>query len=192
MFEKMSNILEEKETENFKLEKFKVEFPYRNVPVGEYIRLVDKNKGFSKVIMSDTPMEWNTNSTIINKANGDILIGGLGIGLILIPLLKNKDVKSILVIEKNQEIIDIILPQLKKLPNSNKLNIIKDDVFKISFKDNECFDVIYMDIWNYINSDVYKEMVALKRKYKKYLKKDNLNTWIGCWCEREAKNNSRI
>lgn len=73
-----------------------------------------------------------------------------------------------------------------------QVTVIKDDVFKISFKDNKCFDVIYMDIWNYINSDIYKEMVTLKRKYKKYLKKDSLNTWIGCWCEREAKNNNRI
>ena len=61
-----------------------------------YIRLEMNGKG---IMMSDTPMERNTNRDFIQKANGDVIIFGLGLGLVIIPLLKNENVKSILVVE---------------------------------------------------------------------------------------------
>ena len=57
------------------------------------------------------------------------------------------------------------------------------------------FDCIYMDIWNYINSDVYQdEMKPLKQKYGRYLKSkdDSLNRFNECWVEWKAKNNRRL
>ena len=52
-----------------------------------------------------------------------------------------------------------------------------------------------MDIWPYVNSDVYhEEMLPLKNKYKKYLvkKSENPNRYIGCWAEMEARYNRRL
>lgn len=52
-----------------------------------------------------------------------------------------------------------------------------------------------MDIWNYVNSDVYQdEMKPLKRKYGRYLKSkdDSPNRFNECWAEWKAKNNRRL
>lgn len=192
MFEKMNRILEERETERFKLEKFKIErVSFRDfIPCGEYVRLMDKTK-FDGCVMSDTPMEHRTNMEIIRKANGDVLIGGLGIGMILLPLIEKEEVKSITIIEKYKDIIEMIQPQLEL---KNKVKIIHGDILENSFPRGTKFDTIYFDIWNYINSDVYEEMKALKKNYRRCLrsKKENPNAWMGCWAEKEAKNNRKL
>lgn len=193
MFESMSKILNDKETDRFKLEKFEIkEYSFYNgIPKGEYIRLIDKTKRFDGCVMSDTPMEHRTNYEILKKANGDVLIGGLGIGMILIPLMNKEEVKSITIIEKYQDIIDIVGSQL---PLNNKVKIIQGDIFNNDFPRGTNFDTIYFDIWNYINSDVYEEMKELKKKYRRCLrsKTENPNSWIGCWAESEARNNKRL
>lgn len=56
-------------------------------------------------------------------------------------------------------------------------------------------NTIYMDIWNYINEDVYnKQMKPLINRYRKYLvpKAEDENRYIDCWCKRQAKNGERI
>lgn len=193
MFESMSKILNDKETDRFKLEKFEIkEYSfYHRIPKGEYIRLIDKTKMFDGCIMSDTPMEHRTNYDILKKANGDVLIGGLGIGMILIPLMNKEEVKSITIVEKYQDIIDMVGSQLSL---NDKIKIVQGDIFENNFPRGTKFDTIYFDIWNYINSDIYEEMKELKKKYKRCLrsKKENSNSWIGCWAESEAKNNRRL
>lgn len=193
-FKPMVTVLEEKETDRFKLEKFSIserEQLFHRIPKGDYIRLIDKKIGYSECVMSDTPMEHRTNCEILRKAHGDVLIGGLGIGMILMPLMEKEEVKSITIVEKYEDIIDIVG---KQLPLNSKVKIIHGDIFNNEFKKGTKFDTIYFDIWNYVNSDVYEEMTELKKKYKRCLKsrKENPNAWIGCWAEYEAKTNSRL
>lgn len=193
-FKKMSNILEEKETDRFKLEKFTINEKqqlFERIPKGDYIRLLDKKRGWNGCVMSDTPMEHRTNYEILRKAEGDVLIGGLGIGMILMPLMEKEEVKSITIVEKYEDIIDIVG---KQLPLNDKVKIINEDIFNNTFKRGTKFDTIYFDIWNFINSDVYEEMKELKKIYKRCLKskKENPNSWMGCWAEQEAKTNSRL
>ena len=69
----------------------------------------------------------NTNMDFCCNAYGDVLIGGLGIGMIILAIQDKSKVKSITVIEKNQEVIDIIAPQLKF---NDKVKIICADVFE--------------------------------------------------------------
>ena len=71
-------------------------------------------------------MEKNTNREFCSKAHVDIIIGGLGIGMIIIAIQDKPDVKSITVIEKNQEVIDMVASQLDF---NEKGNIICADVF---------------------------------------------------------------
>lgn len=142
------------------------------------------------IMMSETPMEHRTNSDFIHHAYGDVLIGGLGIGMIIMAIQDDPKINSITVIENNQDLIDIISTQI---PFNEKVTIIQEDVFK--WKPNTKYDCIYMDIWAYINSDVYKEeMVPLKRKYGHYLKsiKESPNRFNKCWAEYQAKNNLRL
>jgi len=57
-------------------------------------------------------------------ANGDVLLSGLGFGIIPVWLLNKKEVKSITVVEKNKNIIDLF----KESNNIENINIINDDI----------------------------------------------------------------
>ena len=69
-------------------------------------------------------------------------------------------------------------------------------IYKILLDDIvDKYDIAYMDIWNWINEDVYKkEMQPLKRKYARFLRsKDiNPNRFNECWAEYQAKNGRRL
>lgn len=191
MYKQMAKILEEKENSNFKLEKFTISpenRPWREyIPDGDYIRLIDKNNLWYGCVMSDTPMEQRTNAKFVLNAHDDVLIAGLGLGMIVLPTMEKDNVRSITIIEKYQEVIDIVLSQL---PINNKVKVIQGDIFTYEFPKGTKFDTIYFDIWNYINSDIYEEMKLLKKKYRKNLrsKKDNPNAFMSCWAEYQAKN----
>lgn len=182
MYKDMPQLLSPTENGDFKLEHFEV----RNgdirailsgVNPGNYVRLMHRGE----VVMSDTYMEKRTNSSFCANAYGDVLIGGLGIGMIIMAIQDDERVKSITVLEKHQEVIDMITAQL---PFNDKVKIICADVFEWKPEKGQKFDCIYMDIWNYVNSDVYQdEMKPLKRKYGRYLKSkdDSPKRFNECW-----------
>lgn len=192
MYKNMYELLEERTVGSFKLEKFEItpeNRPFRcSIPSGKYVRLLDTDNRLDGCVMSDTPMEKRTNTNFVDNAHGDVLIAGLGIGLILLPVQEKEEVRSITILEKNKEVIDLVASQLEL---NDKVTITHSDVFTHEFKRGTKFDTIYFDIWNYVNSDVYKEMQLLKKRYRKHLrmKKDNPNAFIKCWAEYEAKNN---
>lgn len=152
---------------------------------GRYARL----RINGECMMSETPMEQRTNRNFICDAYGDVLIGGLGIGMIILAIQDEPEIKSITVIESNKNVIDAILPQL---PINDKVQVINSDVF--TYKPKQKFDCIYMDIWAYVNRDVYKEMVKLKRRYGHYLKsaEESPKRFNKCWAEWYAKNERRL
>ena len=157
--------------------------PYK---IGDRITVLKQG---SEVVMSNTNMEKHTNTTIVHEAHGDVLIAGLGIGMILLEIQKKDEVNSITVIEKNEEVIRL----MSGLPLNDKVTIINDDIFNWKPKKLR-FDTIYFDIWNYVNSDIYEEMKKLKTRYRRYLKpkKDNPKRHMSCWAEWNAKNNARL
>ena len=182
----MYDLLEEKQQGIARLNKFKAEgfAAFRQgIPTGDYIRLIVNGE----TMMSNTPMEKRTSANFVHNAYGDVLICGLGIGLVIMPLLESEKVKSITVIEKYQDVIDCVFPQIKKYDIENKINLIHQDCFDFTTK--EKFDTIFIDIWANINSDIYKEeMLPLKRKYRKFLSdygKEHKNIFV--WAENEAR-----
>lgn len=105
----------------------------------EYIGLFDFNF-LDLTIMNNTDSEKANNLEIIHKARGDVLIAGLGIGLIVIPIMNKENVISIDIVEKYKEIIELIKPQL---PLNDKVNIIYKDI--ANFIPTKKYDVIYFD-----------------------------------------------
>lgn len=187
----MAEVLEDRQEGRFKLERFSITEKNNSIrntlPYGDYVRLM----GHGECVMSDTPMEKRTNQWFIQNAHGDVFIAGLGIGLIVLPIQEKEEVKSITILEKNKEVIEMVG---KQLPLNEKVKIVEGDVFDYAFPKGTKFDCLYFDIWNYVNSDVYEEMKKLKRKYTKYKKKlaENPNAFMKCWAEYEAKNNRRL
>ena len=192
MYKDMTEILKDGKVGDFRLENYEIkesDFYARvrmGIPIGRYVRLIHG----SECVMSDTPMEKRTNREFVANAHGNVLIGGLGIGLILLAIQDKEDVKKITVVEKNKEVIELVGNQL---PFNSKVHIVNDDVFE--YKPLFKYNTIYMDIWNYINEDVYNEqMKPLISRYRRYLvpKSEDENRYIDCWCKRQAKNGERI
>ena len=208
-FTPMIDILKPAESERFRLEKFEVMESEANlhnlrayingqgdsrIESGEYMRLIQKGRvtlttrSMDRLWMSDTPFEQRTNRHIARTANGDVFIAGLGIGMLLVPLLQKEDVKSITVVEKEQEIIDLIEPQLRAKLACDKLTIICMDVF--DFKPTQKYDVVYFDIWADIASENWPEMKKLHRRFQNKLNRDNpkhlMDSWERDWCRGRA------
>ena len=191
MYANMTEILQDREIGIAKIEKYHasgIAAMIQGVAEGDYVSL----KLNGTLVMSNTSMEKCTNSDFVYNATGDVLIGGLGIGLIIMPLLEKDEVKSITVIEKYQDVIDCVLPQLKPHDKQNKLKVVCADCFE--WTTTEKYETIYLDIWAYINEDVYnEEMKPLKRKFRKFLSADGKeNKRISVWAERQARYGQRL
>lgn len=155
---------------------------------GKYVKLIYNNS----LVMSDTQMEKRTNRDFCLSAHGAVLIGGLGIGMIVLAIQDKDCVESITIIEKYQDVIDLVAPQL---PTNKKVQIICADVFDWKPPKGTRYDCIYMDIWNYVNKNIWdKEMKPLKMKWGHYLKpnEESPHRFNECWAEWNAKNERRL
>lgn len=146
---------------------------------GKYARLYVKKA----LMMTDTAMERSSHSYIVHRANGSVLVGGLGLGMVACGLAKKEEVKRILVIEKSQDVITLVGPHIKNF--SNKIEIINADI--LEFKTKEKFDTIWMDIWENICADNLPEYSKLNRKFARNLNKNNPNHHRAAWMEERLK-----
>jgi hypothetical protein len=138
-------------------------------PPGKYVKLeID-----GALMMSSTNMEFITNLPFLDHVKGDVLIGGLGLGLILEELRGREDVRSVTVIEKNPDVIALVAPTVRL-----DAKIVEGDVFKWQPGEFEFFDTIYMDIWENSTKEEDPEIKRLKVRYKKWLRKGGA---IGAW-----------
>lgn len=191
MYKNMCEILNNETVGKAKLVKYNISendlyAKLHGINTGEHVRLSVNGT----LMMSDTNMEKRTNTEFVCSAHGNVLIGGLGIGLIILAIQDKEEVTGITIVEKSADVIEIMQ---KQLPLNDKVKIVCADVFE--YEPTEKFNTIYMDIWAYINEDVYEEeMKPLIKRYRKYMitKKEDENRWINCWCKYEAKHGMRI
>lgn len=146
-------------------------YGYHDFEVGTYTAL--KHNG--DIIMSDTPMEIRTCQNAVENASGDVLIAGLGLGIVLLEIQAKTSIKSITIIEKNKEVLDLVA---KYLPLKKFINVVKDDIFKWLPKKNIKFNTMYFDIWDNLCGDNYEEMKQLHKRFRKF---KNKNAWMNSW-----------
>ena len=136
----------------------------RPVPPGTYTRLMN---GGHDPIMSDTPAEISDHMGFIHKAHGRCLINGLGLGVVLKAIATKPEVTHIDIVEKEQDVIDLVFPTYQHLPNVTPYH---DDAFSIKWAKGTHWDCIWHDIWNNICTDNLPEIARLKHKYSHYTK----------------------
>jgi len=143
----------------------------------EYTRLLQGRT----IWMSDTPNEIHTNREFMSKAKGDVLVGGLGMGITLMPLLENPAVTSITVVEKNKDVIELWKRSTANLDVS-KVTVEQGDIFTWGEpkKKDLYYDTIYFDIWPTVCADWWPHMKTLHRTYKHFLRNGG---WKRCWME---------
>ena len=142
----------------------------------EHLFLISKTEG---TMMSDYPDEKITNQKFIDNAYGDILIFGLGLGLIIFPLLDEDNVHSITIVEKDLELPSLVEPIIKRLDSFSKVKIVNGDAFDYFDKLEEKYDTIYFDIWSRITDESFEEMDKLHETYRPLLKSEN--SYIDSW-----------
>ena len=94
--------------------------------------------------MSDSPMEQESPVMPTMLARGDVLVVGLGLGLF--PLLlraRNRAVKSVTIIEQNQEVVDLVYNKIKSTKTSVK--VADGEAFLADTDDR--YDFIFIDVW---------------------------------------------
>lgn len=130
-----------------------------------------------KTWMVDDPPHWWSMQNYAKHSYGNVLVAGLGLGLVTSELMKNIDVNSITVIEINRDVIDLISPLI--LRNNDNVTVIEEDFYEfISFGNpedynHENFDRIIVDLWVTSSLEetqkVYREEVISLYHYLKIL-----------------------
>lgn len=130
--------------------------------------------------MSPTLAEQNTINPFIEKAHGNVLTFGLGIGYFPYMCSLKDNVKSITIVELNKDVIDMfneyILPQFN---TDVEINIVHGDIFEY-FEDDflDKFDYIFVDTWKDNEHGFYMiEKLLEKTNYK-----GNIDYWIEFSC----------
>ena len=130
-------------------------------------------KGCPMPIMQDSLAEHNEHQWLWDNATGDVLIGGLGIGLVHQTLMDNPDVTSVTIIENSQDVIDLVWDNCVK---DDTFTLIKADIETWTPPADSSWDVAWFDTWlidNPMNIKQYKELMY--EKYGDYV------TTMGTW-----------
>ncbi len=129
--------------------------------------------------MSITPNEINTMKKSIDEASGDVLAYGLGLGYYAYMTSIKENVKSVTIVEKNEDIIKLfqenIFPFFR---NKEKIKIINEDAFvfgKSKIQEYQ-FDYVFVDLWHDV-SDGLKMYLEMK-KFEKNMPNAKYSYWI--------------
>ncbi|MBR2202357.1 MAG: hypothetical protein IJ894_16760 [Bacteroidales bacterium] len=133
--------------------------------------------------MAVKPSEILTMQPAIENAHGNILAYGLGLGYFAFMASGKRSVKSVTIVEKDSNIIELFKTELlPQFPNAEKISIIEADAFeyaeKLSAEGAEHYDYIFTDIWHDTADGLamYLKMKRLNSKIR--------NTDFGYWIER--------
>ena len=130
--------------------------------------------------MTDLYDEWWTQRLAIKQARGrggDVLITGLGLGLVVTSILEPPTgrVGRVVVIEQSADVIRLVAPSLEQRYRG-LIEIINADAFNWLPPTQQRFSVVWHDIWpNPHEQGVMAEAECLERRFAPYC------AWQGNW-----------
>jgi hypothetical protein len=140
-----------------------------------------------KFAMSDSGPLRISNLECMQKAHGNVLLFGLGLGMIVGPILTKPTVNKVTVIEYLPEIIEAVKPAYE----DPRLTILEGDARNWVPPEGEIYDTIYFDIFTQRVRKNLPKMQELIDRYKIYLNPNNPNAWIDCFYRAELLNLKR-
>ena len=108
----------------------------------------------------------------MSRLSGDILIGGLGIGMIHIPLLASSDITSVTIVEKNQDVIDLVWANCAK---DDRFTLIHADINTWTPPEGSSWDVAWFDTWLTFDEPNSDYIARMNDRYGSYVSE------IGGW-----------
>lgn len=112
-------------------------------------------------IMQDSFTEFEEHQWLWGHATGDILVTGLGIGFVNEWLIKAPGVKSVTIIEKNQDVIDMVWDHCAK---DERFTLIHADADNWEIPEDSSWDCIWID--HEISSPTH--ITEITAKYQPY------------------------
>ncbi len=143
---------------------------------GVYTRL----RAGSVDYMTDLYEEWWSQRTAMTEAvrrGGDVLITGLGLGMVAETILRSEpdSVRSVTVLERSPEVISLVGPHLGA-EHAARLAIVEADAFEWSPPAGARFSVVWHDIWpNPFDPASITESQELMDRYARWA------DWQGSW-----------
>lgn len=127
--------------------------------------------------MSVTPFEINTMAPVINKMRGNVITLGLGLGYFASMAALKPEVKEVLVIEKDHQVIQLFLKHIyPHLENKEKIKIHHEDAFDYLKRNPRCFDHLFVDI-HHTAEDGLPIYIRMK-KLEKLLRLGQWHYWL--------------
>ena len=130
--------------------------------------------------MTDLYDEWWTQRAAIKQASvcgGDVLITGLGLGLVVASILETPQsrVRQVVVIERSADVIGLVAPSLESR-YEDQIEVVNADAFEWMPLPGQRFSVAWHDIWpNPHEPGVLTQAEQLERRYAPYC------GWQGNW-----------
>jgi spermidine synthase len=127
---------------------------YDNIPeqrIGRFEIIKDSGQNTSLIEHSDPFMvwtsmdenEWHLYQELHELAYGKVLIAGLGLGFDLLNVSDKDGVDEIVVVEKQQAVIDLVWPYIPH----QKAILVHQDILEYLRNIKERFNIIYFDIF---------------------------------------------
>ena len=132
----------------------------------------------NRIVMTNSKEEYKEHEKFWENATGDVLITGLGLGFSHSNLINNPNITSVTVIEKYQEVIDLVWDHCIK---DNRFNLIHADAN--TWKIEGHWDCIWIDHWVYnISEDAEEDFIkSMTEKYSPHC------NWLGFWLQERVE-----
>lgn len=126
-----------------------------------------------------TPNEIETMKKPIEKAHGDVLTYGLGLGYFPFMTSQKENVKSVTVVEKDATVIKLFEENiLSQFPHKEKIKIVNADAFEYATTMPK-YDFVFADIWHDPSDGI--------NAYKKFKSLERLDVEYSYWIEDTIK-----
>ena len=125
-----------------------------------------------RLMMTDTPAEMRDHYGAVRSARGNVLVTGLGLGMVANAIAAKPEVDSITVVELNADVIGLVEPTLHP-----KVSVVHGDAFAFVPPKDVRYGAVWHDIWPDLCTDNLAEMTRLKRRFARRA------DWQGCWGE---------
>ena len=140
--------------------------------------------------MSDTHDERRDHRYVYWQAQGDVLIAGLGLGMVTLAVAMKPEVSSVTVVEFEPDVIALVEPHLRSALGdaTSKLTVVQSDIFQWKPPKGSTYDTIWFDVWETICTDNLDGYHKLHRRFARCLKPGG---YRGSWAYEQIKRYKR-
>lgn len=123
--------------------------------------------------MSDSPDERRDHAAIIHRARGQVLIAGLGLGMVALACAAKEEVDHVTVVDIDPDVVALVTPHLREAVKEVRgdpdiLEVVEADIFEWRPPKGTKYDAIWFDIWPNLCTDDLDEHAKLNRSFARF------------------------